>query len=72
MTRRTRAEIAALARRAARSARVLQNADVEDKAAVYSSLNLVLTYDPENRIIQAKAQLAVESDGLKVGVRGGT
>jgi site-specific DNA recombinase len=68
----TRAEIAVLARRAARAARVLQDADVEDKAAVYAGLNLVLTYQPENRIIQAKAQLAAESDGLIVGVRGGT
>jgi hypothetical protein len=55
----------------AQATRVIQDADVEDKAAGYAGLNLVLTYHPENRRIQANAQLAAESDGLIVGVRAG-
>jgi hypothetical protein len=67
----TRNQVKAMVLRAARATRIIQDADPQDKAAVYRGLNLVLTYQPTSRTIYGNAQLTADADGLMVGVRGG-
>ena len=51
---------------------VVQNADSEDKAEIYSALGLRLTYHPAQQIVRAEVNLDPDDAGVVVRVRGGT
>ena len=64
------AEIKSIVDRLADIARVLIDADPEDKAEVFRQLGLKLTYHPGRKLVEANVQLA--QFGFFDGVRGGT
>jgi site-specific DNA recombinase len=68
--RMTEAEIRSVVDRLADMARVLQDADPEDKAEIFRQLGLKLTYHPGQRLIQATVEPA--QYGFFDSVRGGT
>lgn len=68
--RMTEADIKAIADRLSDIARVLAEADPDDKAEIFRHLGLKLTYKPGERIVRAKIQPA--SHWQIDGVRGGT
>jgi hypothetical protein len=64
------AEIKSIVDRLADIARVLIEADPEDRAEVFRQLGLKLTYHPRRRLVEANVQLA--QFGFFDGVRGPT
>ena len=68
--RMSEAEIKSIVDRLADIARVLIDADPEDKAEVFRQLGLKLTYHPGRKLVEANVQLA--QFGFFDGVRGGT
>ncbi len=66
----TREEISTIVERFASLAAVIRDADPADKAEIYKALNLVLTYQPEQRMIRAQAHVSADPHGVMVGVRG--
>jgi DNA invertase Pin-like site-specific DNA recombinase len=65
-------EIAAIIDRLGDLAQVIKDADPADKAAIYASLGLKLTYQPGKRIVRAEVDLDPHDRGAMVCVRGGT
>jgi site-specific DNA recombinase len=68
--RMSEAEIKSIVDRLADTARVLIDADPEDKAEIFRQLGLKLTYHPGRKLVEANVQLA--QFGFFDGVRGGT
>ena len=66
----TEAEIKAIVDKLADIARVLHDADPEDKGEIFRQLGLKLTYHPGRRLVQA--QVAPVQYGFFDGVRGPT
>jgi site-specific DNA recombinase len=68
--RMTEQEIRAVVDKLADIARVLSNADPNDKSEIFRQLGLRLTYHPGRRIVEAKIEPAPH--GFFESVRGGT
>jgi hypothetical protein len=69
-SRMTEAEIKAIVDKLADIARVLQNADPDDKAEIFRQLGLRLTYHPGRRLFEA--QIEAPQHWYSDCVRGGT
>jgi site-specific DNA recombinase len=70
LRRMTAAEIKAIVDKLTDIARVLHEADPEDKGEIFRQLGLKLTYHPGRRLVQAEVQPV--QYGFSDGVRGGT
>ena len=70
--RMTRQEIAAIVEHFPSLAAEIHRADPGDKAEIYKGINLVLTHQPDRRLVRAEAHVSADSHGVMVSVRGGT